>query len=48
MLFVGRQYWTHTLPVWPLISALADDGPLAAAARLVDDTTEVHGLLTQA
>ena len=47
MLFVGRQYWTHTLPVWPLISALAEDGPLAAAARLVDDTTEVHGLLTQ-
>ncbi len=47
MLFVGRQYWTHTLPVWPLIRALADDGPLAAAARLVDDTTEVHGLLTQ-
>ncbi len=47
MLFVGRQYWTETLPAWPLVSALADGRPLATAARLLDDTAEVHGLLTQ-
>ena len=48
MLFVGRQYWTQTMPAWPLVSALADGRPLATAARLLDDPAEVHGLLTQA
>ena len=48
MLFVGRQYWTQTMPAWPLVSALADGRPLATAARLLDDPAEVHGLLIQA
>jgi len=47
MLFVGRHYWTQTLPAWPLVSALADGRPLATAARLLDDTAEVHGLLSE-
>ena len=46
MLFVGREYWTETLPAWPLVSALAEGRPLARAARLVDHTAEVHELLT--
>jgi predicted Rossmann-fold nucleotide-binding protein len=48
MLFVGRTYWTQTVPAWPLVSALAEGRPLATAARLVADTAEVHGLLTTA
>ena len=48
MLFVGRQYWTQTMPVWPLVSALADGRALATVARLVDDTADVHALLTPA
>jgi predicted Rossmann-fold nucleotide-binding protein len=47
MLFVGRKYWTQTMPAWPLVSALADGRPLATVARLLDDTAEVHGLLTR-
>jgi predicted Rossmann-fold nucleotide-binding protein len=47
MLFVGREYWTETVPAWPLISALAEGRPLATAARLLDDTAEVHELLIE-
>ena len=34
MLFVGREYWTETVPAWPLVSALAEGRPLATAAHL--------------
>ncbi len=47
MLFVGREYWTETVPAWPLVSTLAEGRPLATAAHLLDDTAEVHGLLTR-
>ncbi len=45
LVFVGRDYWTHTLPVWPLIRALAQEGALAEAVHLVDDATQVCRLL---
>lgn len=47
LLFVGREYWTSTLPAWPLVSALAVGRPLTAGAELLDDTLEVRRLLVQ-
>lgn len=37
MIFVGHEYWTDTLPVWPLISALASGREMADHLLLVDD-----------
>jgi predicted Rossmann-fold nucleotide-binding protein len=47
MVFVGRTYWTRTLPAWPLVSALAAGRPLATRAHLVDDASQVRALLVQ-
>ncbi len=45
MVFVGHTYWTETLPVWPLVAALADGRPFEAAVHLVEDAAEVGPLL---
>ena len=45
MVFVGREYWTDTLPAWPLVSTLADGRPFSGRVHLVDDTREAHALL---
>jgi predicted Rossmann-fold nucleotide-binding protein len=45
MVFMGRRYWTETLPVWPLVSALADGRALAKHTHLVEDAAEVVDLL---
>lgn len=45
MLFVGAEYWTRTLPVWPLISALADGRAFGDRARLVDGVAEAFDAL---
>jgi predicted Rossmann-fold nucleotide-binding protein len=45
MVFVGKEYWTDSMPAWPLVSALAVGRPLAAGLRLVHDPAEVLGLL---
>jgi predicted Rossmann-fold nucleotide-binding protein len=45
MVFVGRTYWTETLPAWPLVEALGRDRPLAAQVHLVDDPSHVRELL---
>jgi predicted Rossmann-fold nucleotide-binding protein len=47
MVFVGREYWTRTLPVWPLVSALAAGRPLEQRAHLVDAADQVSRLLTE-
>ena len=47
MVFVGVDYWTRELPVWPLVEALGAGRPLAPRLHLVDDTTEVLGLLVE-
>jgi predicted Rossmann-fold nucleotide-binding protein len=45
MVFVGREYWTETLPAWPLVSALARGRTLAPRVHLVDDAADVPALL---
>ncbi len=47
MVFVGTEYWTTTLPAWPLVSALADGRPLAPLLHLVDDPADVPAVLDQ-
>jgi predicted Rossmann-fold nucleotide-binding protein len=47
MVFVGDDYWTKTLPAWPLVDALAAGRPFAARARLVGTTEEALALLVQ-
>jgi predicted Rossmann-fold nucleotide-binding protein len=41
MVFVGRDYWTRTLPAWPLVEALAAGRGLADHVHLVDDTGQL-------
>jgi predicted Rossmann-fold nucleotide-binding protein len=47
MVFVGTDYWTKTLPAWPLVDVLASGRPFAARAHLVGTTEEALGLLVQ-
>jgi hypothetical protein len=47
MVFVGTEYWTTTLPAWPLVSALADGRALAPVLHLVDDPADVPAALDQ-
>jgi predicted Rossmann-fold nucleotide-binding protein len=46
MVFVGQEYWTETLPAWPLVSALAGDRALAGEIHLVDDTSQVSAFFS--
>ncbi|MFT4111116.1 LOG family protein [Propionicimonas sp.] len=46
LVLVGVDYWTHTRPAWPLLRALADGRPMAAATHLVDTVAEVPALLS--
>ena len=41
----ARDYWTRTLPAWPLVRALGEERPFGASAHLVDDPEEVPALL---
>ncbi len=45
LVLVGAEYWTRTVPAWPLLTALADGRPMASALHLVDDIAEVPALL---
>jgi predicted Rossmann-fold nucleotide-binding protein len=45
MVFVGRDYWTNELPVWPLVSALAEGRPLAGRVALVDEPSQALAAL---
>jgi len=45
MVFVGTDYWTRTLPAWPLVRALGEGRPFGASAHQVDSPEEVPGLL---
>jgi predicted Rossmann-fold nucleotide-binding protein len=45
MVFVGDDYWTRTLPAWPLLDALATDRPFGARAHLVGSAEEALELL---
>lgn len=45
LVLVGIDYWTNAMPAWPLLAALADARPVAAAIHLVDSIEEVPALL---
>jgi predicted Rossmann-fold nucleotide-binding protein len=40
MVLVGRTYWTEQVPVWPLLSALADGRAMASKVHLVDSASD--------
>jgi predicted Rossmann-fold nucleotide-binding protein len=40
MVLVGIDHWTHLVPAWPLLSALAAGRPMAARLALVDGVDE--------
>lgn len=46
IVLVGVDYWTTTLPAWPLLSALAAGRDMAGQVHLVDDVDEVAEVLT--
>lgn len=46
MVLVGRTYWTHTLPAWPLLEALARGRAMEEHIHLVDTVEEAAALLT--
>lgn len=45
MVLVGVGYWTRTLPVWPLLQALARGRAMEHQVHLVDDVADVGPLL---
>ncbi len=45
IVLVGRDYWTTTLPVWPLLTALAAGREMAREVHLVDDVDAAADLL---
>lgn len=44
MVLVGRTYWTHTLPAWPLLQALARGRAMEGHIHLVDTVDEAAAL----
>jgi predicted Rossmann-fold nucleotide-binding protein len=47
MIFVDRDYWTSTLPAWPLVDVLAGNSGFADRVHLVGSTEEALGLLAE-
>ena len=45
MVLVGFDHWADSLPVWPLLRAMADRRGMADRIHLVDDAAEAVGLL---
>jgi predicted Rossmann-fold nucleotide-binding protein len=45
MVLVGRAYWTDTVPVWSLLTALARDRAMAAQVHLVDSPEEASEVI---
>lgn len=45
LILVGVEYWTTTVPAWPLLKALASARPLEAAIHLTDDVGEIPALI---
>ncbi len=46
MVLVGRDYWTRTLPAWPLLQSLADGRVMEPHVHLVDTLDEAAALFT--
>ena len=45
MVLVGKQYWTETVPAWPLLRSLSRGRVMEPLVHLVDDPAEVAALL---
>ena len=45
IVLVGRDYWTTTLPAWPLLTALAVGRDMAGQVHLVDDVDDAAQVL---
>jgi len=45
MVLVGREYWTETLPAWPLLQVLARGRAMEDHVHLVDSVAEATGLI---
>ncbi|MDQ6641288.1 MAG: LOG family protein [Actinomycetota bacterium] len=45
MVLVGRTYWTEQLPVWQLLSRMAESRAMSPRMHLVDDPVDVLPLL---
>ncbi|MEL4504023.1 hypothetical protein AAEX63_04705 [Luteococcus sp. H138] len=45
MVLVGREYWTHKLPAWPLLEALGRDRQMGTRLHLVDHVEEAAEVL---
>jgi hypothetical protein len=45
MVLVGHDYWTKTLPVWPLLRALAKGRPMEGHVHLVDSIDEAAAVI---
>ncbi|MQW77661.1 Rossmann fold nucleotide-binding protein [Nocardioides sp. dk4132] len=45
MVLVGREYWTSTLPAWPLLETLARGRPMEEHVHLVDSGEEAAAIL---
>jgi predicted Rossmann-fold nucleotide-binding protein len=46
MVLLGRRYWEHDVPGWPLLRALAADRPMSAHVHLVDSVDEACGVIS--
>ena len=46
MVLVGGDFWTRTLPVWPLLERLAADRHMEDRVHLVDTVSEAAALLS--
>ena len=47
MVLVGREYWTETMPAWPLLRSLARGRTMEDRVHLVDDVSEAAALLAR-
>lgn len=47
MVLVDRDHWTHRLPAWPLLQALARERPMETRIALVDSVDEAPGALAR-
>ena len=45
MILVGAEYWTETVPVWPLLRSLARGLPMERHVHLVDSTEAAASLI---
>src|SRR5690606_36368989 len=45
MVLVGREYWTETLPVWPLLQALAKGRPMEGHVHLAGSVAEAVAVI---